>query len=232
MEPKDPIVGRIIGANVAAWLGAGIGAAASPEFGGDAFSSIVASQNAMVGAFCGSLFGGGAGWLIDRNIGDGRRQRYGNPPPRLDSRPGPRPGEPGDTGRLPNRDAGPSPRPVEPSSAGGRPSPDNRPGPRPGEPGSAGRRNRENRPGSASDVTALHNGDNVSVSWTAGERAARYDVFYKTTNMQSWTIATSGHTGTAFVFTGADWGATYTFAVRALNSAGASDWALSAPASR
>lgn len=198
MESKDPIVGRIIGANVVAWMGAGIGASVSPEFGGDAFSSIVSSQNAMVGAFAGALFGGGVGWLIDRNIGDGRRQRSGDSTDRRsDHRPTHR---------------------------------DNRPGPRPGEPGSADRRNRANRPGSASDVSAVHNGDNVSVSWTPGERAARYDVFYKTNNMQSWTIAASGHTGTAFVFTGADWSETYTFAVRAVNSAGASDWGISDPA--
>ena len=218
MEPKDPIMGRIIGANVVAWIGAGIGASVSPEFGGDAFSSIVSSQNAMVGAFAGALFGGGVGWLIDRNIGDGRRQRSGDSPDRRSDH------------RPTHRDNRPGPRPSEPGGSGGPPNSDNRPGPRPGEPGSAGRRNRANRPGNASAVSAVHNGDNVSVSWTAGERAARYDVFYKTNNMQSWTIAASGHTGTAFVFTGADWSETYTFAVRAVNSAGASDWGISDPA--
>lgn len=53
MEPKDPIVWRVIGANVVAWIGAGIGA--------------------LVGAFTGVLFGGGIGWLIDRHISDNRR---------------------------------------------------------------------------------------------------------------------------------------------------------------
>lgn len=74
MEPKDPIMSRVIGANVVAWIGAGIGVAVSPEFGGDAFSAIVGAQNAMVGAFCGTLFGGGIGWLVDRSIGNDHRR--------------------------------------------------------------------------------------------------------------------------------------------------------------
>ena len=217
MEPKDPIVWRIVGVNVVAWIGAGIGAAVSPEFGGDAFSSIVSSQNAMVGAFTGALFGGGVGWLIDRNIGDGRRQRSvatpDHRPTHYDNRPRPRPDEHGNSGGLINSDSRPGNLPSDTGSAGGL-------------------RNRENRPDSASAVTAVHNGDNVAVSWTEADRAASYDVFYKTSNMQSWTIAASGHPGTAFVLTGADWSATYIFAVRALNDAGTSDWATSAPASR
>ena len=56
MEPKDPIFWRVIGANVVAWIGAGIGA--------------------LVGAFTGALFGGSIGWLIDRHIGDNRRDIY------------------------------------------------------------------------------------------------------------------------------------------------------------
>ncbi len=76
MEPKDPIIWRVIGANVVAWIGAGIGAAVSPEFGGDAFSAIVGAQNAMVGAFCGALFGGGIGWLFDQDVGNNRRRRH------------------------------------------------------------------------------------------------------------------------------------------------------------
>ena len=58
MEPKDTIVWRITGAHVVAWIGAGIGAAVLPEFGGDAFSPIVGAQNAMVGAFCGAGLAG------------------------------------------------------------------------------------------------------------------------------------------------------------------------------
>ena len=76
MEPKDPIVWRVIGANIWAWFGAIIGAIFAPEFGGDAFSSIVAAQNVMVGTFMGTLFGGSIGWLIDRHIGDNRRDIY------------------------------------------------------------------------------------------------------------------------------------------------------------
>ena len=37
MEPKDPIVWRIVGANVVAWAGAGIGAVAAPELVGTPF---------------------------------------------------------------------------------------------------------------------------------------------------------------------------------------------------
>ena len=76
MEPKDPIVWRVIGANVVAWIGAGINAALAPEFGGDAYTAIVAAQNAMVGAFTGALFGGGFGWLTDRAVGNNRRRRF------------------------------------------------------------------------------------------------------------------------------------------------------------
>ena len=41
MEPKDlHRIWRVIGANVVAWIGAGIGLCGlAPEFGGDAFSS-------------------------------------------------------------------------------------------------------------------------------------------------------------------------------------------------
>ena len=201
MEPKDPIVWRVIGANVVTWIGAGIGALVAPEFGGDAFSSIVAAQNAMVGAFTGALFGGGFGWLIDRAVGNNRRQHSGN--------------------SYAQRSAQ---RPTHP---------DNRPGPRPSEPGSgAGLRYRNNRPGNVSVVAAFHNGDNVEVSWTVAERAASYEVFYQTSVMSSWTRAAEGHTDTAFVLTDAEESETYTFAVRAMNSAGVSDWTTSAPTSR
>ena len=189
MEPKDPIVWRVIGANVVAWLGVGVGALVAPEF--------VAAQNAMVGAFTGALFGGGIGWIIDRAIGDDRRRHSDNSP---DQRPT---------------------------------HPDNRPGPRPGEPGSsADRRYRNNRPGNVSAVAVVHNGDSVEVSWTAAERATGYEVFYQTSDMSSWTRAAEGHTDTAFLLTAAEESETYTFAVRAINNAGVSDWTTSAPTSR
>ena len=77
MEIKDPIVWRIIGANVVAWIGAGIGAVVAPEFsfgGDDGVSSIVSALYVMVGAFLGALLGGGVGWLVDRDIGNHRRR--------------------------------------------------------------------------------------------------------------------------------------------------------------
>lgn len=76
MEPKDSLVWRVVGANVAAWIGGAIGSAVAPEFGGDAYSSIVASQSTMVGAFLGALLGGGMGWLTDRWVGNGRRDLW------------------------------------------------------------------------------------------------------------------------------------------------------------
>lgn len=76
MEPKDGIVWRVVGANVVAWVGAGIGAAVAPEFGGDAYSSIVGAQSTLTGVLLGALFGGGIGWLIDRSVGNGRRESW------------------------------------------------------------------------------------------------------------------------------------------------------------
>ena len=240
MEPKDPIVWRIIGANVVAWLGAGINAALAPEFGGDAYTAIVAAQNAMVGAFTGALFGGSIGWLIDRHIGNNRRRsgnshvhRFDHRPTHPDNRPGPRPGDPGSGAGLRNPDNRPGPRPGDPGSGAGLRNPGNRPGPRPGDPGSGtGLGYRDNRPGSVSAVTVVHNGDNIEVSWTPGERATSYEVFYQTSVMSRWTRAAVGHTGTAFVLTEAMERATYTFAVRAVNNAGVSDWTTSVPTSR
>lgn len=52
MEPKDPIIWRVIGANIWAWFGAIIAAIFAPEFGGS------------------------IGWLIDRHTGDNRRDIY------------------------------------------------------------------------------------------------------------------------------------------------------------
>lgn len=69
MEPKDPIVWRIVGVNVVAWVGAGIGVAVSPKFGG------------------------GIGWLLDRHIGNGRGQRSVNPLLHFDNPSGPLPGD-------------------------------------------------------------------------------------------------------------------------------------------
>ena len=76
MKPKDSIGWRIVGANVVAWVSAGIGAAVAPEFGGDAYSSIVGTQSTLIGAFLGALFGGGMGWLLDRNVGNKRRELW------------------------------------------------------------------------------------------------------------------------------------------------------------
>ena len=220
MEPKDPIVWRVIGANIVAWIGAGINAALAPEFGGDAYTAIVAAQNAMVGAFTGALFGGGIGWLIDRHIGNNRRRSGNFPVHRSDHRPM-------------HPDNRPGPRPGDPGSGAGLRNPGNRPGPRPGDPGSgAGLRYRDNRPGSVSAVTVVHNGDNVEVSWTPGERATSYEVFYQTNVRARWTRAAEGLTGTAFVLTAAEERVTYTFAVRGMNNAGVSDWTTSAPTSR
>ena len=70
----DPVAWRVVGAFVFGLIGAGIGVAIAPNFGGDAYSAIVSSLNAMVGAFLGSLFGGGTGWLIDRAVGRSQRQ--------------------------------------------------------------------------------------------------------------------------------------------------------------
>lgn len=231
MEIKDPILGRIIGANVVAWIGAIIGAEVAPEFGGDAFSSIVSALNVMIGVFLGALFGGGVGWFIDRLIGNNRRESYDYPPPRLDNRTGPRPGESVNSGGRPNRNDSPGPHPVATAGSSGSPNRSNHPGPSPSEP-AGGRPIRLTRPGTVSAVTAVHNGDTIAVSWTEVESAAGYDVRYTTNYSRSWTSAASGHIGTSFVITGARGSETYTIAVRAVNDAGASGWATSAPAAR
>lgn len=231
MEIKDPILGRIIGANVVAWIGAIIGAEVAPEFGGDAFSSIVSALNVMIGVFLGALFGGGVGWFVDRLIGNNRRESYDNPLPRLDNRTGPRLDESVNSGGRPNRNDSPGPRPSNPPAAAAPPNSANPAGPRPGETGGI-RPNRVARPGTVSAVTAVHNGDTIAVSWTEAESAAGYDVRYTTNYSRSWTSAASGHIGTSFVITGARGGETYTIAVRAVNDAGASGWAISDPAAR
>ena len=242
MEIKDPIVWRIICANVAAWIGAVGGAAVAPESTviGYGYASeldvLVSAMNIMVGAlyavlgaFLGALFGGGVGWFIDRRIGDGEHQRYSDPPPRLDNRTGPRPGESVNSGGRPNRNDSPGPRPSNPPAAAAPPNSANPTGPRPGETGGI-RPNRVARPGTVSAVTAVHNGDTIAVSWTEVESAAGYDVRYTTNYSRSWSSAASGHIGTSFVITGARGSETYTIAVRAVNDAGASGWVTSAPA--
>ena len=229
MEPKDPIIGRIIGANVVAWIGAIIGTEVAPEFGGDAFSSIVSALNVMIGVFLGALFGGGVGWFIDRLIGDKRRQFYSDPPPRLDNRTSPRPGEPISSGVRPNSTNLPAAHPSETAGGSSLPNHANPPAPHPSAP-AGGRPIRLTRPDSVSAVTAVHNGDTIAVSWTEVESAASYDVQYTTNYSRSWTIAASGQIGTSFVLTGARMSETYTFAVRAVNNAGAGVWVTSTPA--
>jgi membrane protein YqaA with SNARE-associated domain len=71
----ETAIWRVIGAFLIGLIGAGIGVAIAPEFGGDAYSAMVSSLNAMVGAFLGAVFGGGMGWLIDRAIGRSHREQ-------------------------------------------------------------------------------------------------------------------------------------------------------------
>lgn len=241
MEPKDPIVWRIICANVAAWIGAFGGAVVAPEspvvgYGYapeldvlvDVMNIMVGALYAVIGAFLGALFGCGVGWFIDRRNGDGQRQGSYSPP-RLDNRTGPRPGETVNSGVQPNRANPPAPQPSEPGGSGSLPNRANPPAPRPSEP-SGGRPIRLARPDSVSAVTAVHHGDTIAVSWAEVESAIGYDVRYTTNYSRSWTSAASGQIGTSFVLTGARMSETYTFAVRAVNDAGASGWATSAPA--
>ena len=88
----------------------------------------------------------------------------------------------------------------------------------------------EHPPGGVASVTVVHNGGSVSVTWTAADRAAGYDVVYSTDGRQSWSRAATNHSGNSYTLTGADAAKTYVFAVRAVNSAGSGGWTNSAPA--
>ena len=98
--------------------------------------------------------------------------------------------------------------------------------------GSLSSRGRVRYPDGVEDVTVVHNGSNVEVSWAASERATSYRVVYRTSDEASWTNAATNHVGTTYIFTEADEGATYTFAVIAMNKFGQSGWTVSVPASR
>ena len=85
-------------------------------------------------------------------------------------------------------------------------------------------------PGAVGSVSVVHNGDSLSVSWTAAERAATYHVTYTDDGGQSWQLAALKHQGTALTIDNADASKTYVVAVRAINSAGEGSWTNSDPA--
>ena len=84
-------------------------------------------------------------------------------------------------------------------------------------------------PGEVASVSVTHNGNTVSVSWDAADRATAYDVVYSADNKNSWTRAATSQTATTYTLTGADPAKTYIFAVRATNPAGESGWTNSPP---
>ena len=103
-----------------------------------------------------------------------------------------------------------------PVSSPPNPPPDPTPNPQPDPPGGVG------------GLTASRAGNAVTASWNAAARATGYDVVYSTDDKASWTRAATNQAGTSYTLSGAESGKSYVFAVRAVNSAGASGWANSA----
>ena len=85
-------------------------------------------------------------------------------------------------------------------------------------------------PGAIGSVKVVHNGGSLSVSWTAGERAASYHVTYSDDGGQSWQLADRERQET-FLTIDADASKTYIVGVRAENAGGFSGWTNSASAS-
>ncbi len=86
-------------------------------------------------------------------------------------------------------------------------------------------------PGAVASVSVVHNGDSLSVSWTAADGATGYDVVYSTDNKASWKRAATKHAGTSYTLSNTDGAKTYVVGVRAVNDAGESGWTDAAPAS-
>ena len=91
---------------------------------------------------------------------------------------------------------------------------------------------RVRHPDNVEEVIAYHNGNEVEVLWDAAERATSYKVAYRTSEEAIWTNVKTSHIETTYILTEADEGATYTFAVIAVNKFGESGWTISEPASR
>ena len=75
-----------------------------------------------------------------------------------------------------------------------------------------------------SSVSAVRNGDSLSVSWTASDGATGYDVEYSTDAKATWTSAATNQAGTSYTLSNADTTKTYVIRVRAVNDSGESDW--------
>ena len=73
-------------------------------------------------------------------------------------------------------------------------------------------------------MSAVRNGDSLSVSWTASDGATGYDVEYSTDDKATWERAATKHAGTSYTLSSADTTKTYVIRVRAVNDAGESDW--------
>ena len=85
-------------------------------------------------------------------------------------------------------------------------------------------------PEPVASVSAVHNGNSLSVSWTAAERAASYHVTYSDDGGQSWMLAALKRKGTSLTIDNVDAGKTYVVGVRAENAAGFSGWTNSGSA--
>ena len=88
----------------------------------------------------------------------------------------------------------------------------------------------QNPPGSVGSVSATHNGDTVTASWSAASGATKYHVTYTDNGGASWSLAGLEHTGTSITISGADSGKEYVIGVRAGNDGGWSAWVNSPPA--